>query len=71
MTKARAALSRGRDCWVWTVPECPFCGAQHEHGGGPLDGDPRQFLGHRVAHCTDRQPVGDYELEESSDARAV
>jgi len=49
--EARARLIKGHDCWLWVVDHCPLCGRQHAHGGGALDGDPRQLLGHRLAHC--------------------
>ena len=48
---APAILQRGRECWLWIVPSCPFCGKRHTHGGGPLDGDPREYLGGRASHC--------------------
>ncbi len=35
----------------WVVIRCPFCGKKHYHGGGPGDGDPRNYLGERAAHC--------------------
>jgi hypothetical protein len=53
MKRAEAVLSKGRDVWEWKVLACPQCGKRHTHGGGPLDGDPRQFLGPRSPHCGD------------------
>lgn len=50
---ARVRLQRGKACWYWVVERCPFCGRQHTHGGGPLDGDPRRLLGHRSQHCVE------------------
>lgn len=38
--------------YAWIVPQCPLCGKRHQHGGGPITGDPRQHLGHRNSHCT-------------------
>lgn len=49
--QAPARLMRGRSCWLWIVPRCPRCGKRHQHGGGPLHGDPRRLLGHRAGHC--------------------
>lgn len=33
------------------VDRCPYCGARHSHGAGREDTDPREYLGHRAAHC--------------------
>lgn len=41
----------GRENWLWSVPSCPLCGQEHQHGGGPLSGDPQSMLGHRLEHC--------------------
>jgi hypothetical protein len=41
----------GNDDDLWVVDHCPHCGRRHTHGGGLLDGDPRAYLGSRVAHC--------------------
>lgn len=38
--------------------KCPFCNETHTHGGGPIDGDPKRYLGDRVSHCH----KGDYNL---------
>lgn len=46
---AYTTVFHGRDCWLLTIPRCPFCAATHYHGGGSLDGAP--LLGSRVAHC--------------------
>jgi hypothetical protein len=65
--QAPAILKPSRGCYLWIVPRCPLCGRKHQHGGGPLTGDPRDCLGHRVAHCDGRAPVGatrGYELVE-------
>ena len=35
----------------WRVIRCPYCDDIHEHGSGEGDGDPRRYLGGRVAHC--------------------
>jgi len=35
----------------WRIPECPWCGGEHIHGGGDIDSDPRTALGHRAEHC--------------------
>jgi hypothetical protein len=48
---AFARLSRQGDVWLWVVARCPVCGQRHVHGGGTIAGDPRELLGHRVAHC--------------------
>lgn len=48
-------LDRSRTIWVWRFI-CPYCGHLHAHGGGPLDGDPRCLLGHRVSDlCRDHR----------------
>ena len=40
---------------LW-VRACPFCSAEHMHGGGSGDRDPHKMLqacqGHRAAHCS-------------------
>jgi hypothetical protein len=51
---ALARLVRGRQVWLWVIDICPICGQPHQHGGGPLDGNPRTLLGHRVPHCVPR-----------------
>lgn len=43
--------TRGEAFWRWMVTGCPYCGRHHWHGAGPLDGDPRLFLGHRNQYC--------------------
>lgn len=35
----------------WVVLRCPYCGRRHYHGAGG-GANPRDYLGHRVAHCT-------------------
>lgn len=42
---------RNNALWQIAIPECPYCGATHFHGGGPLTGPPN--LGLRVPHCLD------------------
>ncbi len=42
---ARAVLEQGRYSWIWVVPACPYCGKQHDHYGGLLDGDPYRHAG--------------------------
>jgi hypothetical protein len=51
---------------LWWVPKCVLCGDSHTHGAGGPDADPRQFLGHRVAHCVppDHEGAGGYILAE-------
>jgi hypothetical protein len=56
---APATLRRFPDGFCWVVA-CPYCGRRHTHGGGPLGGDPRQYLSVRVSHCH----RGDYVLIE-------
>jgi hypothetical protein len=63
---AKAGLARDRDVWLWIVNPCPLCGRKHTHGGGSLDGDPRRLLGHRVAHCTEKEEPGGYVLVEKT-----
>lgn len=36
--------------WTWRVVRCPYCSKTHEHGG-QRGGEPRAYLGGRVAHC--------------------
>lgn len=48
---APAHLEAHKDGYAWVVDTCPICGQSHVHGGGGLGDDPRQRLGHRVAHC--------------------
>ena len=38
-------------CWIIIVPNCPFCGKEHHHGGGPGNGDPHRYLTTRMSHC--------------------
>jgi hypothetical protein len=59
--EASARLVGKPQGYLWIVDVCPLCGQRHVHGGGPLDGDPNQLLGHRDAHCAPRaasQPSG-------------
>jgi hypothetical protein len=51
---APARLVRKQQGYLWIVDVCPLCGQRHTHGGGALDGDPSQLLGHRNAHCASR-----------------
>ena len=41
--------------WAWVIPVCPYCGRKHLHGGGPFDGNPRDFLGARMSHCRNKR----------------
>jgi hypothetical protein len=41
-------------CWTWAVLCCSLCGCPHVHGGGPVESDPRRWLGHRAGHCQTR-----------------
>jgi hypothetical protein len=51
----------GRDrVWLVTVL-CPFCGKQHQHGGGAGD---EPLLGFRVPHCLAGE--GEYVLTAAS-----
>ncbi len=37
---------------LWVIERCPYCGRRHTHRAGVAGvNDPRQALGHRVAHC--------------------
>lgn len=65
--EAEAVLQETDQCYLWIVPDCPLCGGKHTHGGGALSNDPRELLGHRVAHCA---VVGGYVLVETMDASA-
>jgi hypothetical protein len=69
---APARLVCTSQVYQWIVDVCPLCGQRHAHGGGPLDGDPYQLLGHRNAHCasrSDSQPGG-YILVAAADQEA-
>lgn len=39
-----------RGVWTWRIVRCPYCTQSHDHGG-ERGGDPRAFLGGRIAHC--------------------
>jgi hypothetical protein len=41
----QAVLKCGNVGWVWVVPQCPYCGDEHWHSGGPLSDDPYRFVG--------------------------
>lgn len=60
---AYCVLKRTPTVNIWVVPKCPYCGKEHVHGAGAPNEDPRQFLGHRVAHCFP-PPEGGYVLVE-------
>lgn len=47
----------------WEVIRCPYCEGKHRHGIG--GGDPRLFLGGRMAHCSPESHV-DYETAQST-----
>jgi hypothetical protein len=68
---AGVRLVRGRECWLWEIPECPLCGQPHIHGGGYFNGDPRECLGHRLSHCqeSDAAGFGGYILVEAEGSR--
>jgi hypothetical protein len=55
---APCVLERGHgdQCNLWIVQQCPLCGREHTHGGGPSSGDPRNLLGHRSQHCVNPPP---------------
>jgi hypothetical protein len=61
---AQVELVRSRECWAWIIQNCPICGRSHTHGGGPLTGNPRDFLGLRATHCLGGR--GDYILMEAT-----
>ena len=59
---AYAKLRKGKSCWLWSIPKCPICGQEHQHGGGSLSKDPRRALTvPRVKHCDDTHPPMDDE----------
>jgi len=70
---AFVTLRRCRDVNLWVVAHCPLCGQKHVHGGGSLDGDPRELLRHRVPHCcwphrpSDRDIASGYTLVEDTE----
>jgi len=53
---APARLVRKKDVWLWVVDKCPLCGKRHTHGGGLIEDDPFDNLGHRYAHCDSLKP---------------
>jgi hypothetical protein len=61
--------------WTWQVVRCPYCGKSHTHGGhylaDPETGDPRRWLGGRVAHCLPKGDRGEYRLVEADPAATV
>jgi hypothetical protein len=65
-TEAFVRLDWCPDCWLWIVDRCPYCGKQHQHGGGGLASNPREYLGTRVPHCSgiDGKWRSDYRLVE-------
>jgi len=67
---ALATLERHATGYLWIVPVCPHCHQRHTHGGGPLAGNPRDLLGHRVGHCIGMESSG-YELVETCEGRRV
>ena len=42
---------------VRLVVACPYCHAEHWHGGGPSILTARTYLGHRAAHCAHKAPT--------------
>ena len=52
---------RGKECWLLQFC-CVWCGKQHQHGGGELDGDPVRYDGHRLSHCLHPSSPHGYEL---------
>ncbi len=48
----------------WQIVCCPYCGGQHHHGAGysGLE-NPRDYLGHRAAHCATGGNNGYYLVE--------
>jgi hypothetical protein len=64
---AIAKLRKGEGCYLWIIPQCPICGEEHEHGGGPLGGNPDDFLGSRVPHCLNPGGVSSYRLVKELD----
>jgi hypothetical protein len=40
------------------VPQCPYCGKQHIHGGGADMEHVERFGGHREAHCAGLRTPG-------------
>jgi len=49
--------------WKLETEKCPFCGDNHEHGGGRVGEDPLTYMGHRGAHCARNIPAEGYFLE--------
>ncbi len=40
----------------FVLAACPYCGAEHLHGGGDPGDDPHDHEGHRLSHCVRRVP---------------
>ena len=49
--EAHVTYQERGDARQWKVGCCPFCKEEHFHGAGGADQDPKDFLGHRSAHC--------------------
>lgn len=55
MLHPTASVYLDDDAWEFVLPCCPHCGEEHRHGAGMRGQDPRDALGHRVAHCDRRR----------------
>jgi hypothetical protein len=53
---ALCRLLKGEQGYQWEVERCPICRKKHYHGGGPVSGNPNEYLSHRVKHCLKPRP---------------
>ena len=62
---AECFLINSKPFRLWIVPRCPWCGKRHTHGAGRPQDNPQDFLGHRIAHCSNNIALGrGYDLVE-------
>ena len=48
---ANAFLKKYRGQNFWIIKNCPYCHTLHQHGGGMIGENPRDYLGWRLSHC--------------------
>lgn len=67
--EAYVKLKRGRTCNLWVIQCCPHCGKKHTHGAGSFDANPKDFLGHRLAHCENVKSNGYVLVEQKKQSK--